>query len=95
MDGGKPHSTFYIRQKIYLQQWLDQINSVNNWYQTKSPVIWKEVSRMGGKAHLIGGLGEFWEYCYDYYGFQSRMSKEDLAKIMADNLLIVIFSRER
>lgn len=78
-------------EKFVFQTWLDELNNINGWHQTRSPVIWKEISRMGAKKYLIGGLSEFWEYCYDYYGFQSRMSREDINKIMKDNALIVIF----
>ncbi|EFA05309.2 putative malate dehydrogenase 1B [Tribolium castaneum] len=91
-----PHFVYHsvIKTENEWMIYLDQLNSENNWHQTKSPVIWKEISRMGGKKYLIGGLGEFWEYLYDYYGFQSRMSKDDLKKIMADNLLIASLKQE-
>ncbi|RZC41750.1 malate dehydrogenase 1B, partial [Asbolus verrucosus] len=75
--------------------WLDKINSANHWYHTTSPIVWREINRRGGKAYLIGGLGEFWEYCYDYYGFQSRISKQDLSRMITDNLLIASESKEK
>ncbi|XP_063906127.1 putative malate dehydrogenase 1B [Zophobas morio] len=68
--------------------WLDQLNSTNNWHETCCPLAWKEVGQMGGKPHLIGNLGHFWEYCFDYYGIQSWLSKTDLEKIKADDALM-------
>lgn len=38
----------------------------------------------GGKPHLIGGLSEFWEYCYDYYGLETFLSHNELQKLNND-----------
>lgn len=79
-----------INKCTTIQNWLIKVNAKNRWHNTKSPVIWKELVRSGGKAYLIGGLSEFWEYCYDYYGLQSFLSKSDLQKLVADNLMVDI-----
>ncbi|XP_050293238.1 putative malate dehydrogenase 1B [Anthonomus grandis grandis] len=62
------------------------INEKNKWYLVKSPIIWKEISSWGGKPYLIGGLSEFWEYCFCYYGLESFIPKEDLEKLAINNL---------
>lgn len=81
----------FNKKNFFPKIWLEQINTKYGWHVTKSPVIWKEITRMGSKPYLIGGLSEFWEYCFDYYGFQSRMSKSDIEKLVLDNALIVFF----
>ncbi|KAJ8973897.1 hypothetical protein NQ317_018852 [Molorchus minor] len=40
----------------------------------------------GGKKYLIGGLGEFWEYVFCYYGLESRIPKSELEKLAVSNL---------
>lgn len=67
---------------------MGQLNKKYHWCMVKSPIIWKEISGWGGKPYLIGGLGEFWEYCYCYYGLESTISKEDLGKLASDNLAV-------
>ncbi|CAG9764038.1 unnamed protein product [Ceutorhynchus assimilis] len=66
--------------------YVTQLNKNNGWHVVESPIIWKEITCWGGKPHLIGGLGEFWEYCFSYYGFQSAIPKEDLEKLTQHNL---------
>lgn len=58
------------------------LNIHNGWHFTSGPVIWKKLSETDQQKYLIGGLSEFWEYCYDYYGVESRLSKEDLDKFV-------------
>lgn len=65
-----------------------EINKATKWYATKSPLIWKEIHHWGGKKYLIGGLGEFWEYVYCYYGLESKIPKSELQKLTADNLKV-------
>ncbi|XP_074025693.1 putative malate dehydrogenase 1B isoform X3 [Leptinotarsa decemlineata] len=70
-------------------EWADhvlELNRENKWFIHKSPVIWKEINMWGGKKYLIGGISEFWEYVYCYYGLESLISKEETAKLAADNL---------
>lgn len=69
------------------EYWLSEINTRNDWHHIESPIIWKEVGRVGGKATLIGGISDFWEYCYDYYGLESVLPKEDLQNLVEDNKL--------
>ncbi|KAF7278262.1 hypothetical protein GWI33_008618 [Rhynchophorus ferrugineus] len=63
-----------------------KLNKKNKWYLVKSPIIWKELTNWGSKPYLIGGLGQFWEYCYCYYGLETFISKENLKKLANDNL---------
>lgn len=67
-----------------------EINKKAKWYVTNSPVIWKEIHHWGGKRYLIGGLGEFWEYIYCYYGLESIIPKTELRKLAADNLRVTL-----
>nr|XP_022911815.1 putative malate dehydrogenase 1B [Onthophagus taurus] len=70
-------------------QWeffLHEQNQKNNWNHRTSPLIWKEVARRGGKAFLIGGISEFWEYVYDYYGLEAVLPKDDLDALIQDNM---------
>ncbi|KAG5877555.1 hypothetical protein JTB14_023328 [Gonioctena quinquepunctata] len=67
-------------------KYIYQLNQSNKWYITKSPLIWKEIYAWGGKKYLIGGLSEFWEYIYCYYGLESVIPKGDMAKLASDNL---------
>ncbi|GJQ68650.1 hypothetical protein Trydic_g17195 [Trypoxylus dichotomus] len=67
------------------EYWLTAINTENEWHHTQSPLIWKETARTGGRATLIGTISDFWEYCYDYYGLESILPKEDLESLVADN----------
>lgn len=39
-------------------------------------------------AYLIGGLSEFWEYCYDYYGLCSNIPLNDLIKLTEEHLQV-------
>ncbi|KAK9721110.1 hypothetical protein QE152_g21695 [Popillia japonica] len=75
------------------QYWLSAINTEHDWHHTQSPIIWKEVARSGGRATLIGGISDFWEYCYDYYGLESILPKQDLLSLVEDN--IQIFNAEQ
>ncbi|XP_049822195.1 putative malate dehydrogenase 1B isoform X2 [Aethina tumida] len=68
------------------------LNNENGWNFVESPVIWKELIS-GGKKHKIGGLSEFWEYCYDYYGLVSHASSDTVQKMINENLLM--YERER
>ncbi|CAH1175693.1 unnamed protein product [Phaedon cochleariae] len=81
----------FIYQKVekLATEWAKyvyKLNKENTWYITESPLIWKEINIWGGKKHLIGGLSEFWEYVYCYYGLESICPKTDLEKLAADNL---------
>ncbi|XP_023310185.1 putative malate dehydrogenase 1B [Anoplophora glabripennis] len=72
-------------------EWGDHVMDINkcsNWYLTKSPVIWKEIHQWGSKRYLLGGLGEFWEYVYCYYGLESIIPKADLRNLAANNLKV-------
>ncbi|KAF5305482.1 hypothetical protein FQA39_LY01573 [Lamprigera yunnana] len=66
--------------------WLENMNSIYKWSHTSCPLIWKELSRTGGLPHYVGGLSEFWEYCYEYYDLQSVISPENLEKLHEDHL---------
>lgn len=68
-----------------MQYFLDETNIKRGWYHTTSPLIWKELCYRGGKAYLIGGLSEFWEYCYDYYGLISKIPYEELCRLAAEH----------
>lgn len=37
---------------------------------------------------MIGGISEFWEYCYDFYDLESILTKMDLEALVADNLQV-------
>lgn len=43
----------------------------------------------GGIPHYVGGLSEFWEYCYDYYGLESIVNPDDLQKMVEDNMQVL------
>lgn len=76
----------FKKSRYIFQNWLNEVNHKYNWHHTKSPIIWKCLLSYGSKPHYIGGISEFWEYCYDYYALQSIISKEDLEALVADNL---------
>lgn len=77
------------KQEFLGEEWnefLIDINQNNGWYQTKSPVIWKEVGFAGSKPHLIGGLSEFWEYVDDYYGTKTFLDRTAISELCSQNL---------
>ncbi|XP_030754056.1 putative malate dehydrogenase 1B [Sitophilus oryzae] len=79
----------YKKNSIAKSKWPDYVlglNKKNRWHLVNSPIIWKEISDWGGKPYLIGGMGQFWEYCYCYYGLATSIAKEDLEKLARDNL---------
>lgn len=43
----------------------------------------------GGKKYLLGGLSEFWEHVYCYYGLESLIPKHSLQELAADNLKVL------
>lgn len=76
------------------EQFLEDTNKAHGWYHTESPIIWKELASRGGRAYLLGSLSEFWEYCYDYYGLQSRIPKDELIKLTKDHMKQVLEKEE-
>lgn len=66
--------------------YINSLNKKNRWHVIESPLIWKEISMWGGKKYLIGGLSEFWEYVYCYYGLESAIPKDEILKLAEDNL---------
>lgn len=64
------------------------MNLDNGWHHTRGPIIWKEISMRGGKPYLIGGISEFWEYCYDFYGLESALPPSEVQKLVSDNLQV-------
>ncbi|XP_050509687.1 putative malate dehydrogenase 1B [Diabrotica virgifera virgifera] len=83
-----PNFVFKKVEKLSMEWaiYLEQLNKENKWYVSESPLIWKEINMWGGKKHLIGGLSEFWEHVYCYYGLESLISKQELEFLAADNL---------
>lgn len=65
--------------------YVGNLNKRNRWFITESPLIWKEINMWGGKKYLIGGLSEFWEYVYCYYGLESTLPKVEILKLAEDN----------
>lgn len=79
----------YQRIEKSLDEWgpyVNNLNKKNKWHVIDSPIIWKEISMRGGKKYLLGGLSEFWEYIYCYYGLESSIPRNDVVKMAADNL---------
>ncbi|XP_057657797.1 putative malate dehydrogenase 1B isoform X1 [Diorhabda carinulata] len=74
--------------------YLEHLNKENTWYITESPLIWKEINMWGGKKYLIGGLAEFWEHVYCYYGLESLISKQELEYLAEDNLKFFLENSE-
>lgn len=66
--------------------WLKNKNLEQGWYHFECPLIYKQLRMQGGKAHFIGGLSEFWEYCSDYYGLISKLKHEDLMELCSDSM---------
>ncbi|CAG9863914.1 unnamed protein product [Phyllotreta striolata] len=80
---------FYKKIEKIPREWavfLDELNRENKWYTHESPVIWKELYQWGGTKYLIGGLSEFWEHVYCYYGLESLIPKYALDELALDNL---------
>ncbi|KAL1509905.1 hypothetical protein ABEB36_004571 [Hypothenemus hampei] len=75
-----------LKSKLEWPDFVNDLNKKNKWFMVKSPIIWKEISGWGGKPYLLGGLSEFWDYCYCYYGFESWIAKKELEKLAHDNL---------
>ncbi|VEN59347.1 unnamed protein product [Callosobruchus maculatus] len=67
-------------------EYVHDLNKQNRWYIARGPIVWKEINMWGGKKYLIGGLSEFWEYVYCYYGLESIIPRADLQKLASDNL---------
>ncbi|KAJ8921872.1 hypothetical protein NQ315_008505, partial [Exocentrus adspersus] len=74
-----------VKHSVWAEH-LMEMNEETKWSVVKSPIIWKEIHQWGGKKYLIGGLSEFWEYVYCYYGLESRIPKSELLKLAAENL---------
>lgn len=68
------------------EPYVNTLNKRNKWHVNDSPIIWKEISMRGGKKYLLGGLSEFWEYIYCYYGLESSIPRKDVVKLAADNV---------
>lgn len=66
---------------------IEELKRKNGWCYIKSPIIWKEVAMTGGKPHLIGDLGDFWEYIDDYYGIFTCFDRETIEKLKDENFL--------
>lgn len=80
----------YQKNEKSLEEWGHYVHSLNKtyrWYVTESPVIWKELTMWGGKKYLLGGLSEFWEYVYCYYGLKSSIPRNEISKLAEDNLI--------
>lgn len=71
---------------MFVQSFLEATNRKYRWHHVSSPLIWKEICYRGGRAYLIGGLSEFWEYCYDYYGLCSNIPLKDLIALTEEHL---------
>ncbi|XP_017771370.1 PREDICTED: putative malate dehydrogenase 1B [Nicrophorus vespilloides] len=86
---------FHInRQEFELNDWkvwLRKINRTSNWQHNSSPLVYKELLYYGGMRYYVGGISEFWEYCFDYYGLESYLSAEELADLAKDNYEVFVF----
>lgn len=82
-----------IKSKDDWPDYVAELNRKNKWFMVDSPIIWKEISSWGGKSYLLGDIGDFWEYCYCYYGMESCIPKADLEWLARDNL--AHFEKER
>ncbi|XP_044743902.1 putative malate dehydrogenase 1B [Chrysoperla carnea] len=66
--------------------WITDKNATNGWNHSSSPVIYRELTMLGGKEYYIGGIDQFWEYICDYYGLEFILSKTKLAALQQDNV---------
>ncbi|XP_051156781.1 putative malate dehydrogenase 1B [Leptopilina boulardi] len=66
------------------KEWLHEICKKNNWSHRKSPLIWREYNLSNDRQYYIGGATEFWEFVYEYYGVNSRLSKKELEALKKD-----------
>ena len=62
----------------------------NNWSHTKSPLIWREYDISSDSPRYIGGATEFWEFIYEYYGVDLRLSKAELEALKLDVIFVSI-----
>lgn len=79
----------FLKVEKSLKEWalyVRSLNESNSWFISESPLIWKEIAMWGGKKYLLGGLSEFWEYVYCYYGLESLLPRNEVLKIAQDNL---------
>lgn len=60
------------------------------WNLTVSPIIYRQLIYRGGPPHLIGGISEFWQYCYDYYNIESLLSQSEIMQLVEDNKMVSI-----
>lgn len=66
-----------------------------NWNYLRLPIVWYEIGLWGGKPFLIGGLAEFFEYCYENFGFDSfspTVDKELYHQIIQEVSIILALS---
>ncbi|CAL8390032.1 unnamed protein product [Boreogadus saida] len=66
------------------EEWLDDTCRSHGWRHSESPLVWRELLDRGGKGKLVGGLADFLEHCYEYYGVMSDMSTDMMLKIAVE-----------
>lgn len=80
----------YTKIELTDYEWADYLiktNREHQWHHGESPLIYKELYTYGSKKpNLIGGISEFWEYCYDYYGIEVALTEDEVEALRSHNL---------